>query len=101
MSAIVFLFGKVLDVDVKIDAVRAQEPERMPVVLSIDEVRRLFQQLPSGANRLIAGLMYGGGLRVSEACKLRVKDVDLDRKQLLIRNGPKQARIASIRPTSS
>ena len=58
------------------NAVRAKEKHRLPVVLSRDEVRHLFQQM-SGKNRLMAELLYGAGLRSIECCRLRVQDIDL------------------------
>jgi integron integrase len=87
LSALLFLFTKVLDLKLEIDAVRAKRPERLPVVLSVDEVRRVLAEIPLGAPRLMAGLMYGAGLRVMEACRLRVQDVDFDRRQLMVRDG--------------
>lgn len=86
-SAILFLYTKVLDQKIELNAVRAKQPERMPVVLSVDEVRRLLAEIPQGPTRLMAGLMYGAGLRVMEACRLRVKDVDFDRRQITVRDG--------------
>lgn len=58
----------------------------MPVVLSQREVRLLLGALPQPA-RLCAALMYGGGLRVAECLSLRVKDMDLDRREILVRGG--------------
>ncbi|MCA9204475.1 MAG: integron integrase [Planctomycetales bacterium] len=86
-SALLFLFREVLEMEVAIDAVRAKKPERLPVVLSIDEVRRLMVELPQGPLRLMGGLMYGAGLRLMECCRLRVKDVDFDRRQIMVRDG--------------
>jgi integron integrase len=90
LSALLFLYRKVLDLDLTIDAARAKLPERLPVVLSVDEVRRVLTQVPQGPVRLLAGLMYGAGLRLMEACRLRVKDIDLARKQILVRDGKGQ-----------
>ena len=87
LSAILFLFNKVLSRDVAIDAVRAKTPERLPVVLSREEIGNLFAVLEQPTYRLIAGLMYGAGLRLMECCRLRVKDIDFDRKQIVIREG--------------
>ena len=75
-SALLFLFRKVLDRDIKIDAVRAKHPQRLPTVLSIDEVRCLLAAIPEGTMRRMADLMYGAGLRTMECCRLRVKDKD-------------------------
>lgn len=87
LSALLFLFSKVLKREITINAVRARRPERLPVVLSVDEVRRLLSAMPPGSMRLMAGLMYGAGLRVMECCRLRVKDVDFDRRQIVVRDG--------------
>ena len=86
-SALLFLFRQVLKMEFKVDAARAQTPQRMPVVLSIDEVRRVLHEVPLGPYRLIAGLMYGSGMRLMEVCRLRVKDVDFARLQLSVRDG--------------
>jgi integron integrase len=87
LSAILFLYRKVLKIEIAIDAERAKTPERLPVVLSVDEVRRVLLEVPQGPLRTIAGLMYGAGLRLMEACRIRVKDVDFDRWQIIIRDG--------------
>ena len=60
------------------------------MVLSIDEVRQILLQIPEGTMRVIAGLMYGAGLRLMEACRIRVKDVDLPRRQIIVRDGKGQ-----------
>lgn len=64
----------------------AKKSKHLPVVLSIDEVKRLFIQL-EGLNLLMAGLLYGSGLRLMECMRLRVMDVDFDRQELLVRSG--------------
>jgi integron integrase len=86
LSALLFLYRKVLKQEIQFDAVRAQQPKRLPVVLSREEVRQLLAAIPPGIMRQIAGLMYGAGLRVMDACRLRVKDLDFDRRQLIIRD---------------
>jgi len=68
------------------DFVRARQPLRIPVVLSREECRQLFAAL-DGTSRLMAELMYGSGLRITELLRLRIKDVDLDRGQILVRAG--------------
>lgn len=73
-SALLFLYKQVLKQEVTIDAVRARRPERVPVVLSVDEVRRVLAELPPGPIALIGGLAYGAGMRLMECCRLRVKD---------------------------
>jgi integron integrase len=62
--------------------VRARRPQPLPVVLARDEVRAVLAHL-SGVHRLVATLLYGGGLRLLEALRLRVKDIDFSRRQLL------------------
>lgn len=66
--------------------VRARRPLRLPVVLSRDELRQVFRLLPE-VQRLIARLLYGAGLRISEALSLRVQDLDFDRQQITVREG--------------
>ena len=88
LSAVLYLFRKVLKRDdLTFNAIRAKTPERVPVVLSVDEVRRLLLEIPIGPTRLITGLLYGAGLRLLEACRIRIKDVDFDRQQITIRDG--------------
>jgi integron integrase len=65
---------------------RAQKPAKLPVVLSVEEVAAVLGRL-SGANGLLARLMYGAGLRLMEAVRLRVKGVDRERAELLVRDG--------------
>jgi integron integrase len=64
--------------------VRAQKPKRLPLVLSKDEAKSILK-LMEGAPRLVCMLMYGSGLRVSETMSLRVKDLDFDRGEILVR----------------
>lgn len=99
LSALLFLYKQVLKKDMKIDAVRAQRPERLPVVLSVDEVRRVLDELPAGPAWLIGGLAYGAGMRLMECCRVRVKDVDFERKQITVRDG--KGDYASSRPTTT
>ena len=86
-AALLFLFRDVLDMPIRVDAQRAKRPKRLPVALSVDEVRRLLRAVSPGPKSIMARLMYGAGLRVMEACRLRVKDVDFDRQQILVRDG--------------
>jgi integron integrase len=88
LCAILFLYKHLLRIDLPhFNAVRAKRPKRLPVVLSRDEVRQLLAAVEGsrGLCRLMTGLMYGSGLRLMECCRLRVKDVDFDRRQLVIR----------------
>lgn len=87
LNALVFLYREVLGVELgRFDAVRAKRPKRLPTVLSVAEVGALLDAL-SGADRLLAELLYGCGLRVSEGCALRVKDVEVDRRRVMVRGG--------------
>jgi site-specific recombinase XerD len=88
LAALLFLYRQVLDQDLGWlqDVVRANEPKRLPEVLWPEEIAGILQRLP-GRYRLITVLLYGGGLRLKEALRLRVKDVDLDRLQLTVRDG--------------
>ena len=63
LAALVFLYREVLQLNLKLDAVRAQSPERLPVVLSVSEVRRVLNAVPEGASCCMAGLMSGAVLR--------------------------------------
>lgn len=92
LGALLFLYQRVLGIEIgRLDAVRAKRPVRVPLVLSCGEVRQLLCAIdglpttePYG---LIARLMYGAGLRLLEACRLRIKDIDLARGQLTVRQG--------------
>jgi len=66
--------------------VRAHKPRRLPVVLTAEEVRAVLQRL-EGCDALVAGLLYGSGLRLIEALRLRVHDLDFNRRELTVRNG--------------
>ena len=87
-SALLFVYKNILNIDVgdMKSGVRAKPGKRMPTVLSIEEVRRLLNQI-SGVQRLMANIIYGGGLRVMECCRLRVKDIDFDNKTIYVRSG--------------
>ena len=64
LSALLFLFTKVFDKPIQFDAPRAKTPERIPVVLPQNEVFQIISLIPAGTTRLMAGLMYGSGLRL-------------------------------------
>ena len=88
LSALMFLYQKVLGVDLpwmnKIG--RPKTTVRLPVVLTTDEVARLFIRL-EGGHRLLAQLLYGTGMRIMEGVRLRVKDVDFERRAIVVREG--------------
>lgn len=92
-AALRFFFAKTLGQEGWARSVpRAKTPKRLPVVLSGDEVGRLLAAFRSPVHRTIATLCYGAGLRVSEACGLRIEDVDGERQRLLIRHASKGAK---------
>ena len=88
LSALLFLYRKVLGVELPWldNVVRARAPRRLPVVLSQEEARRLLAQM-DGRAWLIASLLYGTGMRLMECLRLRVKDVDFGRNEILVREG--------------
>jgi integron integrase len=88
MNALVFLYKRVLakPLDEVIDAVRAERKVNVPVVLTREEVSRVIAVL-DGVPQLIVKLLYGSGLRILEAVRVRVKDVDFAMKQVTVRSG--------------
>jgi integron integrase len=88
LAAILFLYKEVLarELDWMDDIVRAKRAERIPEVLSPEQVRRLIGQL-EGTHQLMARLLYGTGMRLMEAVRLRVRDVDFHYRQIAVRNG--------------
>lgn len=86
LNALIFFYRKVLNVDLKgIDALRARERKKIPVVLRADEVREVLENFPPKSVWLLqASLLYGCGLRVMECLSLRVKDLDLVAKTLTV-----------------
>lgn len=87
-AALLFLYGRVLGSPLPMieDIAPAKRPRHVPVVLSQREVKLLLAALAEPA-RICASLMYGSGLRVTECVSLRVKDVDLDRREIVVRGG--------------
>ena len=88
MNALVFLYKRVLrqPMEGSINAVRADKKVNVPVVMTRDEVAAVISLL-EGTPHLVAKLLYGSGLRIMEAVRLRVKDVDFQMKQLTVRLG--------------
>lgn len=88
LCALLFLYKHVIGVPLEYmqELVRARRPTNLPVVLSRTEAQRILHAM-AGITRLMAALLYGSGLRLSECCSLRVKDVDFERKQLCVRRG--------------
>jgi integron integrase len=102
LSAVLFLYREVLGKDVGRvpPVVRARTPERLPVVLSRQEVSAVLGQL-RGAMKLFVLLLYGAGLRLRECLELRVKDVDFDRGQIVVRQGKGQKDRVTPLPAAS
>ncbi len=87
LNALIFLYREVLEQPWNdVDAMRARKPQRLPVVMSPDEVSQVISAM-EGVQQLIAKLLYGSGLRLMEAMRLRIKDIDLKRSQILVREG--------------
>jgi integron integrase len=88
LCALLFLYRDVLQVELPyVEGItRAKRPARLPVVFTRNEVDRLLSQLP-GLYGLIAGLLYGSGIRLMEAVRPRVKDVDFEYMEILVRDG--------------
>jgi integron integrase len=101
LAALLFLYRDVLRVQLgqPRDYLRALRPRRLPVVLSREEVRALLAQL-GGHERLIATLLYGGGLRLLEALRLRVHDLDFDRREVIVRAGKGDKDRRTVMPAS-
>ena len=94
VCAIVFLYRQVLCEELGVDhlgrfeAERCKRPTRVPTVLSAAEARRIFEAIaPRSMHRLMIELLYGTGMRVSECCRLRLRDLDFDRGQIVVRGG--------------
>jgi integron integrase len=88
LSALLFLYKDVLKQEIGWleNVERARRPAKMPVVLSPTELKRVFAHM-HGVPKLMAGLLYGSGLRLMECVRLRVKDVDFELAQITVRDG--------------
>jgi site-specific recombinase XerD len=88
LAALLFLYSHVLGQSAKeLGAfVHAKRPERLPVVLSVSEVALVLDEL-EGVPRLMASLLYGSGLRLMECARLRIKDVNAERGEIVVRDG--------------
>ena len=87
LAALLFLYRELLEMDLDLEGVvRARTRRRLPVVLSEAEVRAVRMEL-EGVPALVVGLLYGSGLRLMEALRLRVKDLDFERRELTVRDG--------------
>lgn len=93
LSALVFLYRHVLENVIPQDhlgkfvLLRSRRKKRVPTVLSVSEVTLLLQAMEKPKYRLMAKLLYGTGLRIAECCTLRVRDIDLNRGQIIVREG--------------
>ena len=101
LSALLFLYQTVLELPLGElgDGVRARRPQRLPVVLSRAEVQRLLDVM-EGTPGLIARVLYGTGLRLMEGLQLRVKDLDFERGQIVVREGKGDKDRVVMLPTS-
>jgi len=88
LSAVLFLYRDVLGQELEWvhGIVRAKRPVRLPVVLTQSEVAAILSQL-NGTTWIMGSLLYGAGLRLMECCRLRVKDMELERNEILVRDG--------------
>jgi integron integrase len=99
LNGLVFLYKHTLGEPIALigDFTRAKRPKRLPVVLTRAEVGRLLEAL-TGTYRLMAGLLYGSGLRLMESVRLRVKDVDFAHNQIMVGDGKGQKDRVTILP---
>jgi integrase len=88
LSAGLFLSRDVLKkpLDLPIDAMRAKKPQRLPTVLTKEEALKVMERL-SGTYQFMGQLLYGSGLRLMECLRLRVKDLDVAQRQIIVRDG--------------
>ena len=100
-NAILFLYRDVLtrNLDDSINAIRAKKPKRLPTVMTKDEAVSVISAL-SGVYQIMAKLLYGSGLRLMECVRLRVKDIDFQRNQVLVRDGKGMRDRATMLPKS-
>ncbi|HJX53417.1 MAG TPA: integron integrase [Polyangia bacterium] len=99
LAALLFLYQQVLGRELEWlgNLVHAKRPTRVPVVLGREEARDLLARL-DGTPWLVCCFLYGGGLRLLEALQLRVKDIDLDRREIIVRRGKGQKDRRTVLP---
>jgi integron integrase len=99
LSAVLFLYRDVLEQELPWlgNVVRARNPHRLPVVLTRAEVQQVLARM-NGTAWLIASMLYGAGLRISECLQLRIKDMELSRRELLIRDAKGQKDRITVLP---
>lgn len=101
LQGILFLYKEIIHKDVGwIDDIkRPTKPKHIPVVFSKAEAHSIIQNM-EGLPKLIAGLLYGSGLRLSEALRLRVKDIDFENKNIIVRSGKGEQDRITLLPDS-
>jgi len=101
LAALLFLYREVLGVELPwlTNLTRAKKPQRLPVVLTLDEARQVLARL-EGREWLMAGLLYGSGLRLMECVRLRVKDVDFAMREITVRDGKGAKERVTVLPAS-
>lgn len=100
LSAVLFLYREVLQKEIEpVLLSSAKRPERLPTVLSRQEIMRIIAQM-NGIHKLMAQILYGSGLRLMECIRLRVKDVDFEYKTLTVRDGKGEKDRVTMLPTS-
>jgi integrase len=87
LPALLFLYQELLERDLDLEGlVRARQKRRLPVVLTQGEVRAVLERM-DGVEALVSEVLYGSGLRLMEALRLRVQDLDFERRELTVRDG--------------
>jgi integron integrase len=101
LQAILFLYKNILKKDIEFinEISRAKKIKHLPIVFSKSETTKIFENL-NGVPKLVVSLLYGAGLRLSEALRLRIKDIDFEYKQLTIRDGKGEKDRHSVLPLS-
>ncbi|MFO7525509.1 MAG: integron integrase [Ignavibacteriaceae bacterium] len=101
LQGILFLYKNILKQDVGWieDIKRSTRIKHLPVVFSKNETSKIFEHL-SGTPKIIVSLLYGSGLRLSEALRLRIKDIDFDYKQIIVRDGKGEKDRHTVLPNS-
>jgi len=100
-NALLFLYKEVLkkELDDSIDAIRAKKPKRLPTVMTKDETMKVIGAVP-GDHQLMVKLIYGGGLRLMECLRLRVKDIDFGNNQIVVRDAKGMKDRVTVLPDS-
>jgi integrase len=101
LSALLFLYKQVLNIELDWmdDITRAKRPKRLPAVLSRSDVMRVLRAL-NGPHKLVAYTLYGTGMRLMEALRLRIKDIDFNYNQIIVREGKGNKDRVTILPES-